>query len=117
MEEFSKNLNFRFGESGLFFKPTCSFLFGKQDFGSVRFKNYLDPRMAHKNYNSSILFGELARDLSSISKSLSRNCYLESADLHLEDAREEYVKQKNKISTNSLSHIPKCSHENKWKYR
>ncbi len=95
--KFSKNLNFRFGESGLFFKPTCSFLFDKQDFCSAGVGDALDPRSAFQNYNENKFEREnLAFDLNSIAKSLSANFYRNSTDPDLEDVREEYAKQKNK---------------------
>jgi len=97
--KFSKNRNFRFGESGLFFKPTCSLLFGKKDFGSAGVGDALDPRMAFQNYNEKEFERKnLAFDLNSIAKSLSANYYRNSTDPHLEDVREQYAKEKNKIS-------------------
>jgi len=102
--KFSKNRNFRFGESGLFFKPTCSFLFGKQDFGSFGVGDALNPRSAFQNYNENkFKRNNLYFDLNSIAKSLSANYYRNSTDPDLEDAREKYAKQKNKISNNCFS--------------
>lgn len=96
--KFSKNRNFRFGKSGLFFKPTCSFLFGKQDFCSAGIGDALDPRMAFQNYNENEFERKnLVFDLNSIAKSLSCYFYLDSTDPHLEDVREQYAKEKNKI--------------------
>ncbi len=96
--KFSKNRNFRFGESGLFFKTTCSFLFGKQDFCSAGVGDALDPRMAFQNYNENEFERQnLVFDLNSIAKSLSCYFYLDSTDPHLEDVREQYAKEKNKI--------------------
>ena len=96
--KYSKNLNFRFGESGLFFKPTCSLLFGKQDFDSCGVGAALDPRMAFQNYNEKKFNRKnLAFDLNGIAKKLQYDFYLHSTDLHLENTRNKYVNEKNQI--------------------
>ena len=96
--KYSKNLNFRFGESGLFFKPTCALLFGKQDFGSCGVGAALDPRMAFLNYNEKKFNRKnLAFDLNGIAKKLQYDFYLHSTDLHLENTRNKYANEKNQI--------------------
>ena len=79
-------------------KTNCSFLFGKQDFCSAGVGDALDPRMAFQNYNENEFERQnLVFDLNSIAKSLSCYFYLDSTDPHLEDVREQYAKEKNKI--------------------
>ena len=94
--KYSKKLNFRFGESGLVFKPTCALLFGKQDFGSCDVGAALDPRMAFLNYNEKTFNRKnLAFNADDATKKLHRDLYLDSTDPHLEDIRERYANKKN----------------------